>query len=288
MTTDTTTKLVLNTVDSDETRRAYSRALSDFSTWLLFHGAEFNRPAVMEYRASLLAEGMGGKNINGRLTAIRRLAAELVDGGQLDPVTGAGIGRVQGVKAEGVRLGNWLSKEDAQALLNKPDITTLRGLRDRSALAVLVGCGLRREECATLTFQHIQQREGRWVIVDLVGKRRKVRSVPMPSWCKAALDAWAAAAGITEGVIFRSITKGGKVGQGMTAQAIYAITKEYASGIACHDLRRTFAKLAHGGGSPLEQIQLSLGHASLKTTEIYLGLSQSMTDAPCDRLGLEL
>jgi site-specific recombinase XerD len=288
MITDTTTSLVLNTVDSNETRRAYSRALTDFSTWRLFHGADFTRSSVLMYRSELLSSGMGGKNINGRLTAVRRLAAELVDSGQLDPVTGAGIQRVQGVKAEGVRLGNWLSREDAQALLSRPDTTMQKGLRDRAILAILVGCGLRREECANLTFAHIQQREGRWVVVDLIGKRNKTRSIPMPSWCKAALDAWAAAAGITEGVIFRSIHKGGKVGQGMTAQAIYSIVKMYCPSVACHDLRRTFAKLAYQGGSPLEQIQLSLGHASSKTTEIYLGLSQSMTDAPCDRLGLEL
>jgi integrase len=58
--------------------------------------------------------------------------------------------------------------------------------------------------------------------------------------------------------------------------------------IAPHDLRRTFAKLAHKGGSGLDQIQLSLGHASIQTTETYLGVEQDLTDAPCDRLGLRL
>jgi integrase len=54
-----------------------------------------------------------------------------------------------------------------------------------------------------------------------------------------------------------------------------------------HDLRRTFGKLAHKGGSPLEQIQLSFGHASLTTTERYLGVRMDFADAPCDRLGLK-
>jgi integrase len=57
--------------------------------------------------------------------------------------------------------------------------------------------------------------------------------------------------------------------------------------LAPHDLRRTFAKLAHKGDAPLEQIQLSLGHASIQTTERYLGVKQSLSDAPCDHLGLE-
>ena len=56
--------------------------------------------------------------------------------------------------------------------------------------------------------------------------------------------------------------------------------------VAPHDLRRSFARLAHLGQAPLEQIQLSLGHASVVTTEIYLGIKQNFADAPCDHLGL--
>ena len=61
------------------------------------------------------------------------------------------------------------------------------------------------------------------------------------------------------------------MGNGLTAQAVYLIVRGYADrlgiGLAPHDLRRTFAKLAHRGQAPLEQIQLSLGHESLLTTE---------------------
>ena len=79
----------------------------------------------------------------------------------------------------------------------------------------------------------------------------------------------------------------------MSAQAVFKTVAAYANrlglnGVRPHDLRRTFAKLAHGGHSPLEQIQLSLGHASIQTTERYLGVRQDLTDAPCDRLGLRL
>ncbi len=295
MTTDTTTTLVLNTVTSAESKRAYSRALSDFNSWRLFHPGAFTKALVQSYKADLLAEGKGAVNVNLHLTAIRKLAAELADNGQLPQDTAASIQRVKGERREGVRLGNWLSKQDAQVLLNSPDTTTLKGKRDRALLAVLVGCGLRRAEASSLTCEHIQQREGRWVIADLTGKRNKTRSIPMPSWCKAALDAWRSAAGCNQGYIFRSIRKGGKIGGRMTAQAVYNVVQEYSPKdddgqviIAPHDLRRTFAKLAHKGGSALEQIQLSLGHASIKTTEIYLGVSQNLTDAPCDRLGLEL
>jgi integrase len=66
------------------------------------------------------------------------------------------------------------------------DVATSKGLRDRAILAVLLGCGLRRSEVAKLTMGHVQQRDGRWCIVDLLGKHGRVRTVPMPTWTKSA------------------------------------------------------------------------------------------------------
>lgn len=64
---------------------------------------------------------------------------------------------------------------------------------------------------------------------------------------------------------------------------------EYApEGIAPHDLRRTFAKLARKGGAELTQIQLTLGHSSVKITQDYINEDHDLQDAPCDRLGLSL
>ncbi|MEO8130877.1 MAG: site-specific integrase [Bryobacteraceae bacterium] len=79
----------------------------------------------------------------------------------------------------------------------------------------------------------------------------------------------------------------------MTAQSIFETVKQYTAGIglpdiAPHDLRRTFAKLAHKGKAAMEQIQICLGHASIQTTERYLGIQQDFQDSPVDRLGLKL
>ena len=60
------------------------------------------------------------------------------------------------------------------------------------------------------------------------------------------------------------------------------------AGLAAHDLRRTFAKLAHKGGGTLDQTQLSLGHAIIQTTKRYLGVEQNLQQASNDVLGLEV
>ena len=286
-------QMVTDGLTSPNSKRNYTRALSDFAAWWIGSGKPtLNKAVVQRYKAEI-QDRYAPATVNLALSAIRRLALEAADNGYLDAATAGAIERVKGVKSQGVRSGNWLSKDDAQTLINSTDTTKLKGLRDRALLAVMLGAGLRRSEVAALNYEHIQQRDGRWVIVDLVGKGNRVRSVPMPSWAKAALDAWTSAATITGGRVFRSIHKGGFVdGDSMTPQAVHDAVKTYLAimGInaAPHDLRRTFAKLARKGGSSLEQIQLSLGHASIVTTERYLGMTQDLTDAPCDRLGLSL
>jgi site-specific recombinase XerD len=87
------------------------------------------------------------------------LAYEAADCGLLSADLAAGIRRVKGVKKLGVRMGNWLTPDQAQSLLQTPDAGRLRGKRDRALLAVLLACGLRRHEAVDLDFGHIQQRE---------------------------------------------------------------------------------------------------------------------------------
>jgi site-specific recombinase XerD len=147
---------------------------------------------VNAWRVALEARGLGSVSINLRITAVRKLAAEAADNGLLAPELAAGITRVKGVKSKGVRVGNWLSIQQAQKLLNAPDVSRKKGMRDRAMLALLLGCGLRRSEVASLTLKHIQQRDRRWCIVDLVGKHNRVRTIPIPSWVNCAIDAWTA------------------------------------------------------------------------------------------------
>lgn len=288
-------EMVLDGLPSEHSRRACERALFDFFHWHRGVGRpQLNKAVVQRYAAGLREAGMSASSVNLRLSAIRKLAAEAADNGLLDAQVAGGIRAVKGARQEGRRTGNWLTREEAQGWLSAPDKRTMRGRRDRALLAVLIGCGLRRSEAAGLTFEHVQERDGRWVLVDLIGKRDKIRSVPMPNWAKAAIDGWSGASDVSDGLVFRAVNKGDRVvGDGVTPQAIYNIIVGYAvalekKGVVPHDLRRTFAKLAHKGGAAIDQIQLSLGHESIQTTEDYLGVEQDLIDAPCDRLGLRL
>jgi site-specific recombinase XerD len=287
--------LVLDSVSSPITRRVYNMALDEFIAW--FKEAPrpgFSKATVSAWRVSLEARGLGSSSIIIRMSAIRKLAAEAADNGLLDPELAAGISRVKSVKSVGIRVGNWLSLRQAQALVSAPDITTLKGLRDRAILAVLFGCGLRRSEVAALTLAHIQQRDDRWCIVDMVGKHGRVRTVPMPTWVKVAIDAWTTAAGIADAYVFRPVNRADRVaGERLGEKVVWRMLRQYADatgvpGIAPHDARRTCAKLCRAAGGELEQIQLLLGHASVQTTERYLGTKQDLVHAPNDAIKLRV
>jgi integrase len=286
-------KLVLDAVSSPLTRALYGKALDDFFLWRWQQGMPaFTRAAVQAHRTVLENRGYAPSTINQRLAAIKKLAREAAANGLLPAEMAAGIEQVPGVKQQGTRAGNWLTKAQAEALINCPDPATLKGQRDRALLALLVGCGLRRGEAASLSIEHIQQRDGRWVIVDLRGKHGRIRTVPVPAWVKQAVDLWCAAAAITQDRILRALNRHARVvGATLSPQAILAVVafygRELGLAIKPHDLRRTCAKLCRASSGELEQIQLLLGHASIQTTERYLGTRQNLAEAPNDRLGLQ-
>ena len=280
-------RLVLDSVSSPITRRVYNLGLDEFFAW---YGQDprpgFTKATVCAWRVALEARGLGAVSINVRITAVRKLAVEAADNGLLAPELAAGITRVKGVASKGVRVGNWLSVRQAQTLLNTPDVTTTKGFRDRAILAVLLGCGLRRSEVAALTVGHVQQRGGRWCIVDLVGKHGQVRTIPMPTWVKVATDAWTSAASVADGYVFRPVNRAGQAqGVCLSEKVVWQLLQPYAAaagvpGIAPRDCRRTCAKLCRAAAGELEPIRLLLGHASVQTTERYLGTKQDLVLAP--------
>lgn len=292
--------LAVASVSSPHSKLAYSRGLDDFYRWYATAGEAapmFSRATVNSYRSHLETCGLAAATINQRLCAIRKLVSEASHNNLVDAGMANGIVHVKGLKRLGRRIGNWLPKREAEAFLAAPDTSTLRGLHDAALLSVLVTCGLRRAELCALTVEHIAQLEGRWTIKNLIGKGKRVRTVGMMPHTKVLIDSWLTAAGITSGFIFRPIDKSGKiVGERIRdPKTIWACVRKYADlagldidRLAPHDLRRSFARLAYKGGAPLPDIQHALGHASIQTTELYIGTEDHWADCACDHLGIDV
>jgi site-specific recombinase XerD len=274
---------VLNSLGSPASRRVYEYAINQFISWYCSEPRlAFNRIVVVRYRMYLESRGLAANTINQQLAAVRRLAHEAADTGLLSPELAAGISRVKGVKQLGFRAGNWLSADQSSTVLSRAFGVTLRAKRDYAMLAMLFGCGLRRSELVGLDMDEVQVRQGHWAVVDLIGKGGHIRTVPIPVWVKTALDQWTVAAGIKHGKIFRAVARTGKMwGDGISQNVVWYVVKACCEKaglehIAPHDLRRTCAKLCHSNGGEIEQIQFLLGHASVQTTERYLGCKQNL------------
>jgi hypothetical protein len=119
---------VLDSLRSPDSKRGYRHALDEFIEWYCSERRlSFNKTVVTRYRIHLEKHHFAAGTINGRLAAVWRLAYEAADVSRLSPELAASIRRVEGVQKLGVRLGNWLTADEARRLWQAPDPETLKG-----------------------------------------------------------------------------------------------------------------------------------------------------------------
>ncbi|MFO7181507.1 MAG: site-specific tyrosine recombinase [Pseudomonadota bacterium] len=258
---------------SPHTVAAYGRDLAGFVDYAARHGVE--HPAgidlglVSGWLGSMGRAGQSPRTAARKLSAARGLMRFLVREGVLtdDPTRLSPRPRV------GRRLPRALSVEDVLRLIEAPDPSTLRGLRDRAMLSVAYAAGLRVSELIHLTLGDVDRRRG---TVSAVGKGQKRRLVPLGEVALAHLEAYLEARARSErgeprdAILFRS-PRGGP----LTRQGFWKIVGTYARAAGLptkvhpHKLRHSFATHLLLGGADLRSVQTLLGHAHIVTTEVY-------------------
>lgn len=187
--------------------------------------------------------------------------------------------------AKGEKLHVWLSRPQVQQLLD----ATGNNARDRLALSLLVGAGLRRDEAVNLRFDHVvmQPTNGRMrTVLQVTGKGAKDRAIPISEKLAALIDSWTAVSG-GNGLVLRSVSKGGELGGSLSSVALFQIVRRYGRQIgkpklAPHDLRRSYAQIGYEAGVPVTQISRLLGHSSIATTQRYLNLELDLETTVSD------
>lgn len=258
---------------SEHTVAAYGRDLAKFAVFAEEHGA--TKPAqidlglVSTWLGSLARAGLSPRSAARHLSAARGLVKFLVREGELseDPTRLAPRPRV------GRKLPHTLTIREVLELIETPDPTTLRGLRDRAMLSVAYAAGLRVSELVGLKLGDLDLRRG---VVSALGKGGKRRLVPLGEVALQHLEAYLAsrkqsdAKKLRDTILFHS-PRGGP----LTRQGFWKIVGRYAlkAGLAGkvhpHQLRHSFATHLLQGGADLRSVQTLLGHAHVVTTEIY-------------------
>jgi len=225
---------------------------------------------VGAYSADLAKSGLGPRSTGRHLSALRGLMKFLVREGELksDPTALAARPKT------GRRLPRPLAEDAMRELLQAPEASSLRGLRDRSMLSLCYSAGLRVSELVGLRLGDIDFRRG---VVAAFGKGQKRRLVPLGEVALRDLELYRSAlAGskdarrLASGVLFPSAR-----GRPLTRQTFWKIVRRaaLAAGLADkvhpHRLRHSFATHLLTGGADLRSVQAMLGHADVSTTEIY-------------------
>jgi integrase len=267
---------------------------------------------VTGYLSALATAGKKPRTVQQALAAIKYGCRELHFAHYLSADQEAEVRQVKpgwGGKQRGAPAGRWLDEHQTREMLLAARrkaagrTTALVGRRDCALLALMLGCGLRKGEAATVTVGQYQSRDGRPVLLDVRGKHGRVRIVPVPGWAAALLDDWLivrTTAGITvtaDSLLIVGIRVRWKEAKAATAQGlsggqiwkiVWAYAREAGVEVCPHDLRRTFARLAREGGAAMDQIQMALGHEHSWTTELYVNARVDLKNAACDSVRMTL
>ncbi|MBF0588555.1 MAG: site-specific tyrosine recombinase XerD [Magnetococcales bacterium] len=204
-----------------------------------------------------------------RLSGIRRFYRYLMIQDVREDDPGARLSRPKMRR----KLPSVLTEMDVDALLDAPDRTTDKGLRDAAMLELLYATGLRVTELVSLTTDGLDAEMG---FVRVIGKGDKERMVPVG---ESALDLILkyrrnARGGLLHGRIATALFVSNR-GKAMTRQNFWHIVKNYAGEadikkkISPHVLRHAFASHLLNHGADLRAVQMMLGHADISTTEVY-------------------
>ena len=279
-------------IDNPRTRRAYQTDLEDFCGFVgLATADEFRivtRSHVLAWRAQLEKRGLAGATIRRKLAALASLFDHLLESNAVaggNPVHGVKRPRIETNEGKTPALGD----HQAKALLDAPDATTLKGLRDRAILAVLLYHGLRREEAAQLLVRHVQERRG-IKHLQVYGKGGKIRYLPLHPVAAQRIYAYLERSGHhrdeSKVPLFMPL-RGRTTLTGVTSNGIYTIVAAYAkqagievAGLGVHGLRATAATNALEHEADIAKVQAWLGHANISTTKIYDRRQMRPEDSP--------
>jgi integrase/recombinase XerD len=172
----------------------------------------------------------------------------------------------------------FLTEEEALAVLRVPDRRTLQGKRDYAILLTLLTTGLRKAELCSLKVSSLATYRNQ-AVIDVIGKGKRFRRIPLKPEALLAIQDYLKVNGngAPNHPLFYTLGKHGPYEPcPLTYKAVYTLIKNCAEkalikkNIHPHCLRHTFATTLLDTGSDLKTVQALMGHAQISSTEIYL------------------
>ena len=231
---------------------------------------------IIAYRDHLIAEKqMRPRSVRNRLAAISSLFrhlknAQLVTLNPVESIHRPKIDQERGVTPA-------MATHQAAQLLAAPNVETLAGARDSAILNLLFFTGCRISEPGNLLVKDLYDDEG-YLMLRLTVKGGQQKSVEVHHALRQALDRYLAMTGHgdqPESPLFLAVKRGQNKGEALRRQQVSRIFAKYReqAGLPAsytpHSARTTCATTALNNGARLEDVQKMLGHADIRTTQIY-------------------
>ena len=281
-------------IENANTRRAYKNDVREFMEFAgIQESHEFRavkRSHLIAWRKQLEMRALEAPTIRRKLSALSSLFDFLCESNAVEFNPADGVKRPTAGANEGKSPA--LSDERAKALLNAPDGDTLKGVRDKAILSVLLFHGLRRAELCSLKVGDLQERSG-VVHFRVEGKGGKMRFVPVhPHTIQRVREYLARVehAQNPRAALFWPVKNpsSGVLEKPLTGHAIYKnIVQKYARelgierrAICVHGLRATAATNALEHSADIAKVQEWLGHSNISTTRLYDRRKTRPEDSP--------
>jgi len=272
-------------VSNPHTLTAYTRHLDSFVGWCRSQGipspAGISPAVLAEYRGVIMGRGLAPSSSAQEIAAVRAFVgwcrafdSRLPDAAQLKAVFST-------PKTPTQRPYSILTPREVGAVL---DSAAAAGLRDETILSVMIGAGLRVSEVVSLSPSSVRESYDGAVVLEIVGKGGKARTVPLGEDLAALLRAYMASTGRTidardKAPLFVAAdrAKASRAARPLTRQAVDQSLRRIlkaagvqAKALSAHSLRHTFAVRYLDAGGDVRALQKILGHASLATTQRYV------------------
>ncbi|MCX7614181.1 MAG: tyrosine recombinase [Clostridiales bacterium] len=257
---------------SENTKASYLRDVQHYCDFLtkkkVLDPKNADQKIVTSYLKELSSRGKSGATIIRTKASIKSFYCFLMQFGVIvmNPASG-----IKTSKAEH-KMPQILSSEEVELLLNQPDTTDYKGIRDKAMLELLYATGIRVTELLNLNIDDVNLEIG---FIKCKNNRGE-RIIPIYPSAVAALKAYLRQAkaillsDVAQPSLFVNIK-----GERMTRQGFFKIVKYYQEKagikkqITPHTLRHSFAMHLIQNGADLESVKEMLGHADISSTQFY-------------------
>ncbi|MFH2048416.1 MAG: site-specific tyrosine recombinase XerD [bacterium] len=254
---------------ADQTISSYHVDLKEFTDSLNKKTVKSITPGEAVHYISLLnQQARKPSTIARKISSLKRFFGYLVNTGTLsdNPFASLSAPKISRYHPD------YLSPKEIEQIIEKIELTSKNGVRDKMIIELLYGCGLRISELINLKLSDMEFEAG---FLRVTGKGNKQRLVPMGEYARKGIEEYLNKEAPKKNQNNTNLLIYNNIGNKLSRVGLWKIIKKrvleagITKQVSPHTFRHSFATHLIEGGADLRIVQEMLGHADITTTQIY-------------------